>query len=92
MTHRFFIPDNKSFFNILISGNKFLFITLVVCLLILFTTDFVLAQRPPQPQGPPGGGGKPGGDQLGMSVVERDRDGKASRISFFNVVNANIQD
>ncbi|MGQ9608376.1 MAG: secretin N-terminal domain-containing protein [bacterium] len=91
MTYKFNKPDSKGLHSIL-SGTKFLFTAIMVYLLVLSTIDIALAQRPPQPQGPPGGGGGKPGEQLGMSVVERDRDGKASRISFFNVVNANIQD
>lgn len=60
---------------------------LLISTMILSFVGDVIAQGPP-PGGPPGGQQS----EKDIRVIERDRDGKAARISFFNVVNANIQD
>jgi len=59
---------------------------LLVFILIVSLSSVTVAQGPPQ--GPPGGPA----EQKDMRVIERDKDGKASKISFFNVINANISD
>ena len=60
---------------------------LLTLLLISGFVNTALAQAPPS--GPPPGGGQ---SERDMRVVERGSDGKATRISFFNVVNAEIRD
>lgn len=70
----------------------------VSCLLLfmfaaLFLINVAVAQQPPgrQPGARPGGGaGRPSANE--MKVTERDREGKAAKLSFFNVVNADIHD
>jgi len=59
---------------------------LLMFVLIASLSSVTIAQGPPQ--GP--GGGQ--AEQKDMRVIERDKDGKASKISFFNVINANISD
>ncbi|MDQ1326795.1 MAG: hypothetical protein QG641_75 [Candidatus Poribacteria bacterium] len=61
---------------------------LLMFVLIASLSSVTIAQGPPQ--GPPPGGGQ--AEQKDMRVIERDKDGKASKISFFNVINANITD
>jgi len=61
---------------------------LLMFVLIASLSSVTIAQGPPQ--GPPPGGGQ--AEQKDMRVIERDKDGKASKISFFNVINANISD
>jgi len=59
----------------------------ILCMLIIGIAGEAFAQAP----GPPGPqGGQP--SQNDMRVVERGQDGKATKISFFNVVNVNIHD
>ncbi|MEK7397491.1 MAG: secretin N-terminal domain-containing protein [Candidatus Poribacteria bacterium] len=60
---------------------------LLISAMILSFAGDIIAQGPP-PGGPPGGQQS----EKDIRVMERDKDGKAARISFFNVVNANIQD
>jgi len=62
---------------------RYLLSAFLVSLLIVALSGVTIAQGPP-PGGP--------GEQKDMRVIERDKDGKASKISFFNVMNANIQD
>jgi len=66
--------------------NLILSAILISVMIFVFVGD-IIAQGPP-PGGPPGGQQS----ERDIRVVERGRDGKATRISFFNVVNANIQD
>jgi type II secretion system protein D len=56
---------------------------LILCMLIVGMASEVIAQGPPP-------GGQP--SEKDIRVVERGQDGKATKISFFNVVNVNIQD
>jgi general secretion pathway protein D len=63
-------------------------------MLILGMARELFAQEPVVPPGRQrGGGGQQGQPSASdMRVVERSQDGKASKISFFNVVNVNIHD
>jgi len=64
--------------------NRCLLSVLILGMLIVGMASEVIAQ------GPPPGGGQP--SEKDIRVVERGNDGKATKISFFNVVNVNIQD
>jgi len=63
----------------------------ILCMLIIGIAGEAFAQAPGPPGRPQrGGGGQP--SEKDIRVVERGQDGKATKISFFNVVNVNIHD